>query len=184
MKDTMDWIYSQLEQFVHSSKNLLALVPKKKEFEVVEQYFPLRFEANIIVSDKATYYFMVSENGGFIRHGLRALSLISLKADYSTWLQILNGSKSLMQEYNRGHVTMSNARANFIYKLALLSVLFESRSRIVRAGRILKVFPLSFLRAFLLNLLNNTSTILNRIPASVKQSFITIAGRLSNRLEK
>lgn len=184
MLNTKNLIYSQLDQFVQSSRNLLAILPKTKESDLIGQYFPLRFEANILVSDKAAYYFMVSQSGGFIKRGRRSISLMTLKANQVTWLQILNGHKSLMQEYNRGNVILSNARANLLYKLVLLSVLFETRDRIARAGRMLRIFPLTIIRTFLHNIDKYIPTILNRIPSSIMQSILNLASRLSERLEK
>lgn len=165
-------------------RNILAILPNNDELDLIGQYFPLRFEANILVSDKNAYYFMISPQGGYIQHGTRALSLMTLKSDQSTWLQILNGHKSLMQEYNRGNIKMSNARANFMYKLVSLGILFEMRSRIVRTGRILRVFSFSILRAFLMNLFKYTHTILNLIPSSVMNSILRLIGRLSERLDR
>lgn len=180
----MDWIYHQLERFTDALKNILAVVPSIEELDLITQLFPLRFEANIIVTDKRSYYFMLSPNGAFIQRGIRDESSMTLKAEQSDWLQIFLGKKSLTQEYNRGNVAMSNARANFMYKLVLLSVLFESMDRIIRAGRILSVFPFSILRALLKNVFTQMHTILNRIPSSVMQGLLNLISRFSTRLEK
>ncbi len=184
MSAASELIYNQLKQFVQYSRYITALLPKNDELELINQYFPIRFEANIIVSNKATYYFMVSSNGSFIKRGSRSISLMTLKADATTWLHILNGHKSLTQEYNRGNVTMSNARANFMYKLVLLSILFETRTRIIRTGRILSIFPLSFVRAFLKITLKYIPTLLNRIPSSTMQAIINFTSALGERFEK
>lgn len=180
----MDWIYNLLEQFTCAVKNVLAVVPSTEELDLIGQLFPLRLEANIIVTDKGTYYFMISPNGAFIQKGLRGESSMTLKAEQSTWLQIITGRKSLTQEYNRGHVMMSNARANFMYKLVLLSMLFETKDRIMRVGRILSIFPFSILRAILKNLSERVQTILNRVPSSVMQGLLNSISRLSARLKK
>ncbi|HUY01520.1 MAG TPA: hypothetical protein VMV49_18295 [Candidatus Deferrimicrobium sp.] len=180
----MDLIYSDLTSFVQSLKNIFTILPMSKELGLIGQYFALRIEANILVSDKSAYYFLITPNGGYIKRGTRDISLMTLKANQKTWLQILNGQKSLMQEYNRGNVTMSNARTNFMYKLVLLGILFESRNRITRAGRILSPLPLSILRIFLINIFKYTHTILNIIPSSVMQSFLNLITRLSTRFEK
>jgi hypothetical protein len=180
----MDWIYNQLVQFTYACKNVLAVVPSTAELDLVGQLFPLRFEANIIVTDKGAYYFMISPNGAFIQKRLRGDSSMTLRAEQSTWLQIIAGRKSLTQEYNRGNVKMSNARANFMYKLVLLSVLFETKDRIVRVGRILSVFPISILRAILKTVSERMHTILNRIPSSVMQGLLNLISQLSARLKK
>jgi len=184
MRAASELIYDQLKQFVQYGKYVIAILPKNDELELVNQYFPIRFEANIIVLDKATYYFMISSNGGFIKRGSRFVSLMTLKADETTWLHILNGHKSLTQEYNRGNVTMSNARANFMYKLVLLSILFETRTRIIRVGRILSFFPISFIRTFLKIILKYIPTLLNRIPSSTMQAIINFTSSLGERFEK
>jgi len=180
----MDLIYNQLERFTHSLKNILALLPFIEELDLIGQYFPLRFEANILIAEKKAYYFMVSPNGSFIQQGIRDESSMTLKAEQVTWLQIFNGRKSLTQEYNRGNVKMSNARSNFMYKLVLLSVLFETNDRIIRIGRILSIFPLLILRALLKNLFIHTHTVLRLIPSAVLQSFLNLISHLSNRLRK
>ena len=180
----MDWIYNQLERFTHALKNILAVIPSIEELDLITQLFPLRFEANVIVTDKGTYYFMISPNGAFIQKGIRGESSMTLKAEQSNWLQIFTGKKSLTQEYNRGNVIMSNARANFMYKLVLLSILFESMDRIIRAGRILSVFPFSILRALLKNVFMRMHSILNCIPSSVMQGLLNSISRFSSRLEK
>ncbi len=180
----MDWIYNQLERLTSALKNILALVPSTEELDLIGQLFPLRFEANIIVTDKRSYYFMLSPNGAFIQKGIRGDSSMTLKAEQSTWLQIITGKKSLTQEYNRGNVTMSNARANFLYKLVLLSVLFETMDRMIRVGRILDIVPFSILRALLKNIFMHVHSVLNRIPSSVMQSLLNTISRFSARLKK
>jgi len=184
MRTTATLIYRQLVEFVQSSKILFGILPKNDELEILGQYFPLRVEANIFILGEEAYYFMVSQNGGFIRRGERSVSLMSLKAKGKTWLQILNGHKSLIQEYNRGTVEMSNARANFLYKLTLLSIFFESRNRIVRAGRILKIIPIAIIRAVIAKMLKIMPNILNYSPSVFLQSLINWASQFSYRFER
>jgi len=180
----MDVIYKKLERFTYSLKNILAILPFSEELDLIGQYFPFRFESNIIVSDKKAYYFMISSNGAYIQQGIRAESSMTLKAQQNTWFQILSGRKSLTQEYNRGNVRMSNSRANFMYKLVLLSVLFETSDRIIRVGRILRVFPFLMLRAFLKNVVPHTHTVLKHIPSAVMVAFLNSISHLSDRLKK
>jgi len=177
-------IYRRLWQLVHACKKLFALIPSNKELIRLSEYFPLRLEANIIVSEQTAYYFMVSQNGGFIKKGTLAISLMTLKASERTWLRILNEHSSLLQEYNRGNVQMSNARANFLYKITLLSLLLGDNSRIIRAGRIIRGFPSAVIRVLLLKMIQIVPSLLNRIPPAVQQSFVNLGIQLSNRLEK
>lgn len=143
----VDQIYQHLNDFVNAFGPILNIVPiNLRSLKTFTSYLPIKFEANIIVSDLTQkYYFRITPEDFYINKRNYDFCELTLVSNSQTWIKIFSGKETLMGAYNAGKMKMNNVREQYILKLAFLSgILFSfatKKQRLVRTGKYLK-FPL------------------------------------------
>jgi len=180
-----DRLYEHLSQFVHAFGPIFNRLPiNLQSIRTFTSFLPLKFEANIIVSDlKQYYYFRVSLEDYYIRKRNYHFCDLTLVADSTTWIRIFTGEETLMGDYNLGKVKMNFIREQYVLKTAFLSgILFSfaiKKKRLIRTGKYFK-FPL-FSRRILTPIMIILFKILKMIPEEIFERFMT---KLSPLLEE
>jgi len=149
-------IFNFFHDLVCNFGSILRIIPfNVRALDILSQYFPFSFEANIIIKDsKDKLFFRVSPEGSCLIPNRNRYATMTIISNESTMLEIIRGRASLLREFNFGTVSISNLKQNYMYRIILLGMILNSKKKYDERGKILAKLPISPVRAFLALLLN------------------------------
>ncbi|MHA1270750.1 MAG: hypothetical protein ACTSPY_13235 [Candidatus Helarchaeota archaeon] len=147
----MNEIYQFFKDLVRNLKPIMKLIPQNNiAINILSQYYPLTFEANVIISDiNEEFYFRISPESCIILKKRNPIADMSLVANKEIFMNIIEGKTSLLREFNFDRIYISNLKQVYMYRIILLGILIQSKEKYDQRYRILQLLPIKFVRHFL-----------------------------------
>ncbi|TFF85909.1 MAG: hypothetical protein EU551_03005 [Promethearchaeota archaeon] len=141
---------------VENYKPLLKLLPiYNNAVNILLQYFPLLFEANFIIKDTGEeFYFRIAPEYSTVSKKRNPYAMMSIILNEQTCFDIIKGRKSLLREYNRGIINISNLKQVYMYRIILLGMIFQSKREDNTINKLLQILPLNIIKNFIQILLS------------------------------
>jgi hypothetical protein len=133
---------------VENYKPVFKLLPvNNNAVNILLQYFPLLFEANFIIKDtKEEFYFRISPEYSTFSKKRNPYAMMSIILNEKICFDIIKGKKSLLREFNRGKIHISNLKQVYMYRIILLGMIFQSKREETTMTKLLRVLPINIIK--------------------------------------